>query len=78
MEAQSSPGRIENLTGVACDEIEREFGSMHSFKHGNLCNRCQSRVNPAQMVPLHDVRQRSDDVSQYIIDMSKQFGSQQA
>jgi len=61
MEAKSSPGRIENLTGVACDEIEREFGSMHSFKHGNLCNSCQSRVNPAQMVPLHD-----DDGAKYL------------
>ena len=56
MEAQqaTNEARIEKIAGVACNNIEREHGSTHSYKHGNECNRCRSRVNPAEMIPLHD------------------------
>ena len=50
----SDEARIEKIAGTPCDNIEREHGSTHSYKHGNECNRCRSRVNPAKMIPLHD------------------------
>jgi len=50
----SDEARIEKIAGTPCDKIEREHGSTHSYKHGNECNRCRSRVNPAEMIPLHD------------------------
>ena len=50
----ADPQRIEKIAGVPLDNLEREHGSTHLWKNGSMCNRCSSRVQAEQMVPLHD------------------------